>query len=124
MTPPTARRRPGLLAYLDPSTIRELPPWIRRFLARCHPKRVVRVPLALTGQELLDRDRTIRHEHWLNRQAGRGWRESARLLARRYGISYVAVEHIVRASKLTPESNSTQGVAKNVTTGRHVRGPE
>lgn len=91
-----ANRPAGLLAYLDGETIRTLPPWIRRFLGRCQPKRVIRVPLPLTGPELRDRDRTIRREHWLNRTQGIGWEESVSILRRRHGISRATVTRIIR----------------------------
>jgi len=91
-----ANRSGGLLVYLDGATIRALPPWIRRFLARCHPKRVIRVPLPMTGPELRDRDRTIRREHWENRAQGIGWEASVSILRRRHGVSRATVTRIIR----------------------------
>ncbi len=98
-----ANRPAGLLAYLDGETVRTLPPWIRRFLARCHPKRVIRVPLPLTGPELRDRDRTIRREHWQQRQGGMLWCESIRVLSRRHGLSRSTVVRIVKARQIATE---------------------
>lgn len=101
----------SLLDYLDRQTVRDLPPWIRRFLSRCHPKRVVRVPMPMNHHGLQDRDRTIRYEHWRNRQDGLGWRQSIRVLAHRHDLTYETVRHIVRRR---------QGGASNVTTSPHA----
>jgi len=107
MTPSRANRPPSLLDYLEGSIIRELPPWIRRFLSHCHPKRVIRVPAPLCGAEIRDRDQTIRTEHWCNRREGLTWKDSVDLLSARHGMSPATVARIIRNKKLTQSSNST-----------------